>query len=99
MRSISGLKIQAYDPAASFDASPNHVQRVLTIEDALSGADVLIVATAWPEFKNISIDQLVNNMSGRVIIDPYRLFPEVQLRAKGFKYYSLGVGDYYELNK
>jgi len=99
LRSISGLKIKAYDPAASFDVVPNHIQRVLNIEDALDGADVLIVATAWPEFKNISIDQLVNNMSGRVIIDPYRILSEVQLRAKGFEYYSLGVGDYYELNK
>ena len=47
--------------------------------------------TPWPQFKDITGDQLLDSMVGRVIIDPYRMLDREDLAAKGFTYAALGA--------
>jgi len=58
---------------------------------AWKDADVLILATPWPEYRNISVDDLATDMRGRVIIDPYRLVDGANATTKGFTWHVLGM--------
>jgi UDPglucose 6-dehydrogenase len=68
--SSEGASIRAYDPAVN--TSDPEVARWLepSAEEALRGADALLVATAWPEFRNLSGDVIANRMKSPIVIDP-----------------------------
>lgn len=89
---LSHLKhknIKAYDPAAD-NSTYSPVIRVKNLQDAIAGCDVLVLATAWQEFKEISVEFLLDHMRGRIIIDPYGLLEKDRLISVGFTYYRLG---------
>ena len=88
---ISARNVTAFDPYAGDDATGPDVIRAQTPIGAIKGADVLLIMTPWPQFKDISGDQLLDSMVGRVIIDPYRMLDRVDLTAKGFTYATLGA--------
>jgi hypothetical protein len=46
--------------------------------------------TPWPEFRNLKPAQLVANMAGRTIIDPYRVLEEAVVLDAGLDYITLG---------
>lgn len=87
---LYGLNIFAYDPLAADDSIPSYVTRVNSSFEVISKSDILVLATAWDEFKSISMEQLIQHMPGRVIIDPYSLLPKDELEAHNFVHYSLG---------
>ncbi|MBV8121666.1 MAG: GDP-mannose dehydrogenase [Alphaproteobacteria bacterium] len=62
--------------------------------DALScaeGADALVLATPWPEYRSLRICDLARAMRGRVLVDPFRLLPAAEAVAAGFAYHALGM--------
>ena len=81
----------AFDPYAADDVTNSEVIRAQTAIEAIEGADVLLIMTPWPQFKDITGDQLLDSMVGRVIIDPYRMLDREDLAAKGFTYAALGA--------
>jgi UDPglucose 6-dehydrogenase len=83
-------EIVAYDPLAAQNAVPNYVKRAQSAREALKDIDVLVVSTAWPEFRSINPSLLIEDMRGRVVIDPYGMLDGGHLRAKGFTYFRLG---------
>ena len=67
-----GAHVVAYDPEASDNARavlPDSVEIAATAEDALEDADAVVVATAWEEFENVSLD----GMKEKVVIDGRRV--------------------------
>jgi UDPglucose 6-dehydrogenase len=88
-----GAKVQAYDP----EAMPN-VQAVVgdkatfmdSAYDALNGADFLVIATEWPEFRTPDFDKISNALKDNVIFDGRNLFELDVIRKHGFTYYSIG---------
>jgi UDPglucose 6-dehydrogenase len=58
---------------------------------AASGADALVVATPWPQYRNLRPRDLARVMAGRVILDPYRTFDMHDCAAAGFVYHTLGM--------
>lgn len=88
---ISTHFVTAFDPYAANDAAGPNVIRAQTPLGAIEGADVLLIMTPWSQFKDISGDQLLGSMIGRVIIDPYRMLNRGDLVAKGFTYATLGA--------
>ncbi|MDZ7687728.1 MAG: UDP-glucose/GDP-mannose dehydrogenase family protein [Halobacteriales archaeon] len=67
-----GAEVVAYDPEASENARtvlPESVEIVSSAEDALEGADAVVVATAWEEFDGVSLD----GMNEKVVIDGRRV--------------------------
>ena len=58
---------------------------------AVDGADVVCVMTPWPEFRNLSLSDMVAAMRGRVMLDPYRMFDCKRVAAEGLDYYTLGM--------
>ena len=65
-----GAKVSAYDPEAEEEAKEDLRPGVLvkaSLEKAIEGAEIIFVATDWPEFKNT--DWLSNVGKETVIVD------------------------------
>lgn len=88
---LTDRKVTAYDPAAAPEATPAHVYRTDTAIEAIKGADVLAIMTPWPEFRTISAEMLSQNMTGRVVFDPYRMLDYELVKSAGLDYYTLGM--------
>jgi UDPglucose 6-dehydrogenase len=91
-----GADVTAYDPKAmeKFKQLPVASQVKLT-EDALEaarGAEALIVATEWPEFTNIDLDELRDAMRTPLIFDGRNLLDSAAATSYGFQYRGIGRG-------
>jgi UDPglucose 6-dehydrogenase len=65
-----GATVAAFDPAvSSVPADSSFIQLASSVDEALGGADVAIVVTAWPEFQKISAQQIVSSMRQARVID------------------------------
>jgi UDPglucose 6-dehydrogenase len=84
---------KVYDPAVLPTAVPERIRTccVGTLEEAIKDADVLMIMTPWPEFKELSFKRLKDLMHGSLIIDPYKILNADQAHRAGFNYYSLGA--------
>ena len=89
-----GIPVSVYDPAGMKNA-----QKVLggsavfagSVEDCLRGADVVVIATPWEEFKSLSPKSLSRQSTRRVLVDCWRLLdPEAFETVVDFV--ALGVG-------
>ena len=91
-----GATVNCYDP----EAMPN-VKQVIgnkvgfseTSYQTLEGADFLIIATEWPEFRTPDFDKIASLLTEKVIFDGRNLFDLEVARKHGFKYYSIGRQD------
>lgn len=67
-----GLSVRAHDPAVQ--SLPEELSGALTLcataEDALKGADLAVLATEWPDYRQLSADALVSGMRRPVLVDP-----------------------------
>ena len=87
-----GAKIHAYDPAGMEQA-----QKVLRDIDykkdlyaAAEGADGLVLATEWNEFRNIDWDRMKKLLKRPVVVDLRNVYDPDRMRALGFHYTSVG---------
>ncbi len=91
----SGASVQAFDPVAVPNAKRQFKHKQLTYTtkslDALHGADALIIATEWDEFRVIDYKELKRQMRGRVIYDGRNVLERAEAEAEGFQYYGVGV--------
>jgi len=90
-----GAQIKAYDPQAMENAS--HVlKNVMLCENpyqVAEGADALVLATEWNEFKQLDFKKLKSIMKQTVILDGRNLWDASALKDLGFTY--MGVGRYH----
>ncbi len=89
---LQAWPIRIYDPAVPADAV-NHraLHAAPSALEAARGSDALLIMTPWPEFRALSPADLAAVMSGRVIVDPFRVLDPAALRAAGFSYFTLGA--------
>ena len=87
-----GAVVHAYDPAAA-----GHAARVLpelvvheTADDALTGTDVAVIATEWPEFKALDWASARDRMTTPLVIDGRRLLDPAVMYGLGFRYERVG---------
>ena len=57
----------------------------------MDGADALVVATEWDEFRTADLADLMKRMKGAVVIDGRNVFERAEVEAAGFEYYGVGV--------
>ncbi len=92
LRALHSYAFQAYDPAAQIDrAEFPHVRQCSAMEEAVQGADVLLVMTPWREFAAAPLDALLPRMRGRVVVDPYGVLPESSCQQLGYLYQRMGA--------
>lgn len=88
-----GAAVTAYDPVAAEPARLLLDERCVLAADAyeaLDGADALILATEWNEFRNPDVEELVKRMNGRVVLDGRNVLDPEVLVAQGFTYRGIG---------
>jgi UDPglucose 6-dehydrogenase len=56
------------------------------------GADALVLATEWNEFKHLDFERIRQMMRTPVIVDGRNLWDPERLRALGFTYFGVGRG-------
>lgn len=89
-----GVDAVGYDPAAmpnSARALDGAARLSDSLVDAVSEADVIVLATAWDEFKNIDPALLERDGRRRVVVDCWRVLPGEQIEAVA-DYVVLGKG-------
>jgi UDPglucose 6-dehydrogenase len=57
---------------------------------AAAGADVLVIATPWPQYRQLRPVDLARVMAGRTLLDPYRVLNSDACVAAGLTYHTLG---------
>ncbi len=89
-----GAHIRAYDPQAMENAAQT-LQRVTLCENpyqVAEGADALVLATEWNEFKQIDFTRIRTLMRQPVIMDGRNLWDPDYLQELGFQYFGVGRG-------
>lgn len=91
-----GVKINAYDPEAMNNVKGIAGDKIRYFENAYQateGADFLIIATEWPEFRTPDFGKLEINLAEKVVFDGRNVFEPETMRRHGYSYYSIGRGD------
>ena len=91
----AGAQVTAYDPVAMHAA-----QRALGglkglsyasgAMSALEGADALVIATEWKEFRSPDFDALRSTLKSPLIFDGRNLYDPQQVRDAGLEYFAIG---------
>jgi UDPglucose 6-dehydrogenase len=81
-----GAEVVAYDPEASSD----ELTMVADPLAAANEADVLLVATEWPEFLTVDMNEVAKVMRGHRVVDARNLLDPKAVRAAGLDYWGLG---------
>ena len=89
----AGAAVQAFDPQA-MEISKKEIPQLQLRKnpyDVAEGADALILATEWNEFKSLDFERIKANMKGNVILDGRNIWDGQELHEMGFSYYGIGV--------
>ena len=76
-------------PARIAAVAPNTTVATSALE-AARGTDAVIVATDWPEFREIDLVRLAGLVAQRLIVDGRNFLDPEKVRAAGFEYRCLG---------
>jgi UDPglucose 6-dehydrogenase len=87
-----GAKVRAYDPAGMEQA-----KAALPVVDycssayaAAEGADALVIATEWEQFRALDLARLKAAMSQPVIVDLRNVYHADEMKRAGFRYTAVG---------
>jgi len=90
----AGVSVRACDPAAVENARALLPDVVFARDayDCAEGADFLVLATEWNEFRALNLEELGRRLKSRVMIDLRNVYDPKELRAAGWKYTGVGRG-------
>lgn len=85
-------RLRIYDPVVPA-AQADHPAAVSATSalDAARGADVLVIMTPWPEFRDLAPRDIASAMAGHAVVDPYRMLDAAEVTAAGLDYFTLGA--------
>ncbi len=89
----AGATITAFDPEAMKNVKQLIGDKIGFSEnqyDALKGADALIIATEWNEFRTPDFLKIVTSLKTKTIFDGRNLFDTAAIAELGFHYESIG---------
>jgi UDPglucose 6-dehydrogenase len=89
----AGANVCAYDPEAVNNVRAllgNKIEYAENQYDCLEGADALIIATEWNEFRTPNFLKIVTALKHKVIFDGRNLFETDAIKELGFYYESVG---------
>ena len=90
-----GASIRAYDPQAMENAG-KIFDRVTFCHDAYQtaeGADALVIATEWNEFRSLNLERIRKLLAQPVIVDLRNVYDPRRMQSEGFTYVSVGRAD------
>ncbi len=89
-----GASVHAFDPVA-MDNAARALPTLKMCRDAYEtakGADALVIATPWNEFKNLDMERILPTMNTPVLIDGRNLFDPEAMKDMGYRYRGVGRG-------
>lgn len=89
----AGASVSVYDPEAMNNVRNLIGDKVTYVEnqyECLHGADALIIATEWNEFRTPDFLKIVTSLKNKVIFDGRNLFETAAVKELGFYYESIG---------
>jgi UDPglucose 6-dehydrogenase len=92
----AGARVRAYDPVAEEQAREliTGVELKPSAEEAVTGADAVVLVTEWPEFKELDLRDVAQAMRGKLLIDGRNVFDPARVREAGLAYEGIGRASY-----
>ena len=96
----AGANVRAYDPAASdatrrvFSQHPGFARLAFCADayEAAAGADALLIATEWKQFRSPDYERLKSLLRQPLIFDGRNLYDPALMARLGFQYFAVGRG-------
>jgi len=87
-----GATVRGYDPAGMEQAKPllPAVQYSTSAYAAAEGADAVVIATEWEQFRALDLDRLKRVMSQPVIVDLRNIYRDDEMKRAQFRYFGIG---------
>jgi UDPglucose 6-dehydrogenase len=90
-----GAQVRAHDPVAMDEArrvfaGASGLQFSATPNEALTGADALVVVTEWKVYRSPDFERLRAALRRPVVFDGRNLFDPVHMQSLGFEYVAIG---------
>ncbi|MFI8726241.1 UDP-glucose dehydrogenase family protein [Stutzerimonas kunmingensis] len=94
----AGASVKAFDPEAKSEAARlygtrNDLQLVHSREEAVQGADALVICTEWKQFRTVDFNWLKTQLKYPVVVDGRNLFEPATVKGAGLMYYAVGRAD------
>jgi UDPglucose 6-dehydrogenase len=88
----AGATVRAFDPAAMENTRAVFPQLTYAKDayDCAAGADFLVLATEWNEFRALDLDELGSALKSRTMIDLRNVYDAAEMRQAGWSYTSVG---------
>jgi UDPglucose 6-dehydrogenase len=90
---LEGAIVVVHDPVVPADritAAVPDAEVAGTLDDAVRGADAIIVATDWPQFATADLARIARLVSQRLLIDARNSMDGYAARRAGFEYHCIG---------
>ena len=91
-----GASVRGYDPQAMENAA-KELPKIQLCDDpyqTAEGADALVLATEWNEFKQLDFEKIYKLLRTPVLVDGRNLWDSQYLRGLGFTYFGIGQGNH-----
>lgn len=88
----AGAVVRAYDPK-SMEQARLVLNDVVYCDDpyaAMEGADVLVIATEWDEFRALDLPRIKSALRTSVLVDLRNIYPRDVVEACGLAYWAVG---------
>ena len=91
----AGASVRAFDPEAMDEirkvyGDNENLLLVDSKEDALEGADALVICTEWHNFRAPNFDTMRNKLADKTVFDGRNMYDPLVMKEKGLKYYCIG---------
>ena len=84
-----GADVVAWDPVAHADGL-HGIEQVETVDDAVRGADAVVLVTEWPQLREVDWQAVAAAMREPVFVDGRNMLDPDAMRAAGFTYDAIG---------
>ena len=88
-----GATVTAYDPEAMEPVKRQigaAIHYAVSQYQALEGADALLIATEWSEFRTPDFERIEKLLPAKVVFDGRNLFEVAKMQSMGYRYISIG---------
>jgi len=88
-----GAIINAHDPEGMEEAKnllPDSIQYMKNIDDAITGADAIILMTEWNQYRGLDLVKIKSMMKGNVFVDLRNVYEKGIMEEHGFQYTCVG---------
>ncbi|MBI5800302.1 MAG: UDP-glucose/GDP-mannose dehydrogenase family protein [Verrucomicrobia bacterium] len=90
-----GASLRVFDPKAMDKAKSilppgPAITYVADMNDIATGCDAIVIATEWPDFKQLDLDRARPTMSHPILFDGRNLFDPAEMEKRGWIYKSVG---------